>query len=84
MYINFNSAREFWVSTNNKCIPELFGYTNNSVSFDSDDEAQLLDKPLCATSSHLQLSEFSEYEDRFESKYFVTEKNCIVDRKSVV
>lgn len=78
MYINFNSAREFWISTNSKCIPELFGYTNNSVSFDSDDEAQLLDKPLCATSSHLQLREFLEYEDCFESEYFVKEKNCIV------
>ena len=58
MHINFNSAREFSLSTSNTYVPELFGYTNIALSFDGDDEAQLLERPLCATSLHLKPSEF--------------------------
>ena len=78
MNILFNEAREFTISTDHSYVPELFGYTNNSVSFDAEDEAQLADKPLCATSSHLQLRDFSEEDERFVSTYLVKEKNCLV------
>ena len=81
MHINFNSAREFSLSTSNTYVPELFGYTNIALSFDGDDEAQLLERPLCATSLHLKPSEFLEEENYFETQYAVQERNCIAKMK---
>ncbi len=73
--LNFNEANEFVLSLGKAYKPDLFGFTNTSVSLDADYETQLAGASYILTSEFMEVGEKTEDKNGFSLRYNVTPKN---------